>query len=274
MGATFVILNGKIDLSVGQIAALTGITATILVKSGTSVLVSILAAVAVGVLCGMCNGFFVACLKVPEFITTLATGSILIGIAQLVTEGKTVSVIGEKGYVFLGSGKLWGIPVPIFIFAGAFIVAWFILNKTVYGRKCYAVGGNPSAARASDINVKRIIILAYVLSGIASAIGGVTLTALNQQANSSTAGGYELDVIAAIVIGGTSMTGGVGNVLGTLFGAVLTGIINNGLNLLSVSGEYHPVVKGIIIIVAVAFNNYSIKFMQKSKENKKTLKTA
>ena len=249
MGATFVILNGKIDLSVGQIAALTGITATILVKSGTSVLVSILAAVAVGVLCGMCNGFFVACLKVPEFITTLATGSILTGIAQLVTEGKTVSVIGEKGYVFLGSGKLWGIPVPIFIFAGAFIVAWFILNK-------------------------RIIILAYVLSGIASAIGGVTLTALNQQANSSTASGYELDVIAAIVIGGTSMTGGVGNVLGTLFGAVLTGIINNGLNLLSVSGEYHPVVKGIIIIVAVAFNNYSKKFMQKSKENKKTLKTA
>jgi len=265
MGATFVILVGKIDLSVGQTSALSGIVAAVLLKSGVTLFIVILAALLTGAIIGIINGVFVSHLKIPEFITTLATGSIITGIAQIVSNGKTISIMNEKEYIFLGSGKLAGIPVPIYCFIFAFIIAYVLLSKTVYGRKCYMVGGNPKASSVSNIPVKKTIILAYMLSGIAAAFGGIVLSALNQQANASAASGYELDVIAAIVIGGTSMSGGVGTIPGTIFGVVLIGLINNGLNLLSVPGTWHPVMKGIIIIVAVAFNNYSVKFMQSGK---------
>lgn len=262
MGATFVILVGKIDLSVGQTAALSGIVAAMLLNAGTAVPAAIAAALLTGAMVGGVNGILVSQLKIPEFITTLATGSIITGLAQIISNGKTISIISQKSYNLLGSGKLAGIPVPIFCFIAAFIIAFILLSQTVYGRKCYLVGGNPQAARVSNISVKKTIIAAYMLSGLAAAFGGIVLSALNQQANASTASGYELDVIAAIVIGGASMTGGVGTIPGTVFGVVLIGLINNGLNLLSVPGTWHPVVKGIIIIVAVAFNNYSVKFMQ------------
>ena len=274
MGATFVILVGKIDLSVGQTAALSGIIAALLIKSGFSVFPAILLALMTGALVGIVNGLLVSCFKIPEFITTLATGSIITGIAQMISKGKTISVIDKKEFIFLGSGKIAGVPVPIYGFLLLFVVAFFGLSQTVYGRKCYLVGGNPKASRVSNISVKKTIVLAYMLSGMAAGFGGIVLTALNQQANATTADGYELDVIAAIVIGGASMTGGVGTIPGTVFGVILIGLINNGLNLLSVPGTWHPVVKGAIIILAVAFNNYSIKFMQTSKVQKKEASAA
>ncbi len=269
MGGTFVILVGKIDLSVGNIAALAGITSALMLKSNYSIALSVLSALAVGGTAGAINGIFVSKLKVPPFITTLAVGSILTGIAQMASDGKTISILEQKQYVFLGSGKILGIPCPVFGFGLVFLISFFILNKTVYGRKCYLAGGNPRAARISNIAVGKIVILAYVICGIAASFGGVMLTALNQQANATTANGYELDVIATVVIGGTSMNGGVGTVQGTVFGVILIGLINNGLNLLSVSGSWHPVVKGIIIIAAVAFNNVSVKFMRSMKEDGK-----
>lgn len=274
MGATFVILVGKIDLSVGQMAALAGIVATMLIKTGWPIPLAILMAFLADAAAGLCNGLLVAQFQVPEFITTLATGSIITGIAQLLSQGKTISIMENRSYTFLGSGKLLNIPVPIFFFAIAFAIGFFILNGTVFGRKCYSVGGNARAARVSNISVKKTVVLAYILSGAASAFGGIVLSALNQQANASTASGYELDVIAAIVIGGASMSGGVGTIQGTVFGVILTGLINNGLNLLSVPGTWHPVVKGMIIVAAVAFNNYAIKFMQSMKADKKTAKAA
>lgn len=268
MGSTFVILVGKIDLSVGQTAALAGIIAAMAINADVPVAVSMGAALLTGALIGISNGVLVSQLQIPEFITTLATGSIITGIAQMVSEGKTISVIDKKDYIFWGSGKIVGIPVPIYCFVVIFMLAFILLSRTVYGRKCYLVGGNPKASRVSNVSVKKTIILAYVLSGMAAGFGGVILSALNQQANSSTANGYELDVIAAIVIGGASMSGGVGTIQGTVFGVILIGLINNGLNLLSVPGTWHPIVKGLIIIAAVAFNNYSIKFMQISKTQK------
>ncbi|WP_276948550.1 ABC transporter permease [Enterocloster lavalensis] len=270
MGATFVILVGRIDLSVGQTAALSGITAALLIKGGTPIPAAIAAACCVGAAVGVVNGLLVIQFHVPEFITTLATGSIITGIAQMISRGKTISIMESKAYIFLGSGKIADIPIPIFCFLFSFLIAFFILNYMVLGRKCYAVGGNARAARVSNINVKRVVVFAYVLSGIAAAFGGIILSALNQQASASTASGYELDVIAAIVIGGASMSGGVGTIPGTVFGVVLIGLINNGLNLLSVPGTWHPVVKGVIILAAVAFNNYSIRFMKSQKVEKKT----
>lgn len=270
MGATFVILVGRIDLSVGQTAALSGITAALLIKGGTPIPTAIAAACCVGAAVGVVNGLLVIQFHVPEFITTLATGSIITGIAQMISRGKTISIMESKAYIFLGSGKIADIPIPIFCFLFSFLIAFFILNYMVLGRKCYAVGGNARAARVSNINVKRVVVFAYVLSGIAAAFGGIILSALNQQASASTASGYELDVIAAIVIGGASMSGGVGTIPGTVFGVVLIGLINNGLNLLSEPGTWHPVVKGVIILAAVAFNNYSIRFMKSQKVEKKT----
>lgn len=269
MGASFVILVGKIDLSVGQTAALSGIVAALFLKSGHALMISFLAAIGVGIIVGVINGMLVTHFQIPEFITTLATGSIITGIAQIMSEGRTISVMESRNYIFIGSGKVAGIPIPVFCFGAAFVLAHIILSQTVYGRKCYLVGGNPRASHISNISVKRVIIIAYILSGVSAAFGGYVLSALNQQANATTASGYELDVIAAIVIGGASMTGGVGTIPGTVFGVILIGLINNGLNLLSVPGTWHTVVKGIIIIVAVAFNNYSIRFMKLSKREQK-----
>ena len=265
MGTTFVLLVGKIDLSVGSIAALTGIFATSMIKAGRPIAFAIILAFLVGIIAGLFNGVMVSCLKVPEFITTLASGSILTGISQIVSNGKTISVLEARDFVFLGSGRLAGIPMPVFDFAIAFVCAFFILNFTVYGRKCYSVGGNPRAAAVSNISVRKVIILAYILSGITASFGGIVLSALNQQANATTADGYELDVIASIVIGGARMSGGVGTIQGTVFGTILLGLISNGLNLLSVPGTWHAVVKGAIIIIAITFNNFSVKVMQSSK---------
>lgn len=271
MGATFVILVGKIDLSVGQTAALAGIAATLLIKAGVPIAVAIGAAIITGMAVGVVNGTLVSHFLIPEFITTLATGSIITGIAQMVSKGKTISIMEARGYTVLGSGKIAGIPIPIFCFLFMFLLGHLILQGTIFGRKCYAVGGNARAARASNISIKTSVIIAYTLSGMAAAVGGVVLSALNQQASASTASGYELDVIAAIVIGGASMNGGVGTIPGTVFGVILIGLINNGLNLLSVPGTWHPVVKGVIILAAVAFNNYSIHFMQAKKAEKKAV---
>lgn len=274
MGATFVILVGKIDLSVGQTAALSGITAALMIKSGTAIPVAIAGAACVGAAIGVLNGILVIQFQVPEFITTLATGSMITGIAQIISKGKTISIMESKAYTFLGSGKIADIPIPIFCFLISFLIAFFIMQYMVFGRTCYAAGGNARAARVSNINVKKTVITAYALSGTAAAFGGVILSALNQQASASAASGYELDVIAAIVIGGASMSGGVGTIPGTVFGVVLIGLINNGLNLLSVPGTWHPVVKGIIILAAVAFNNYSIRFMKAKRAKTKKAETA
>ena len=257
VAATFILLNGKIDLSVASTVALTGIvTVKLIVQSGWPIPMAILVGLAIGGLVGAINGILVTNTKVPDFIITFSMSYILTGISQLLTGGKTISVMAVKEYTAIGNGKLWEIPYPILIFAMMFILALFILNKTVFGRYCFLTGGNLPAARLSGVPVKKVIFSAYLFTGIAAGISGVVLSALTQQATNTMGAGYELDVIASIVIGGTLMSGGVGSMGGTLFGVLLLGLIDNGMNLLGFPGTVEPVVKGVIIIFAVALNGY------------------
>ena len=254
--ATFLLLNGNIDLSVGSIAALSAIVIVKLIQEyNVPIFAAILVGVAVGAAAGGINGLLVANTAVPDFIATFSMSSILTGISQLLTGGKTISIMANKAYTSIGSGKVLGVPYPILIFAAMFVLAYLMLNRTIFGRSCYLCGGNRNAARMSGINTKRNLMLAYLYTGIASAISGVVLSALTQQASNDMGGGYELDVIASVVIGGTLMSGGVGSMGGTLFGVLLVGLIDNGMNLLHFPGAVEPVVKGIIIVAAVTLNN-------------------
>ena len=258
--ATFIIINGKIDLSVGGTVALSAIVVVKLVMEQAW---NIPAAIVVGLLSGAAvgavNGLIVTCTKVPDFIATFCMSTLLTGVSQLLTGGKTVSAMSNKAYTALGNGKLWKIPYPILVFLAMFLLAWLLLNKTTFGRRCFLTGGNPLAARVSGIPTRRTIFLSYLLPGVAAAVSGVVLSALTQQATNTMGNGYEMDVIAAVVIGGTLMSGGVGSMGGTIFGVFLIGIIDNGMNLLGFPGTVEPVVKGLLIIFAVALNNYLMK---------------
>lgn len=264
IGATFAMLVGKIDLSVGRVSAMAGIVATIAIHDwNLHYIPAMLVGVACAALLGFINGYIVSSTKIPDFIATFAMSSIILGVGQIFTNGTTLSIMEPRAFTFLGTGKLFSVPMPVVIFVAVTIIGAFILNKTVFGRKCYCTGGNPLAARLSGIAVRRTVILAYVLTGVGAGVGGIVHTALSQQAGPHMGGGYEMEVIAAIVIGGAAMTGGIGTISGTFFGTILTGLINNGLNLLNIPGTYHPIVKGLIIIGAVAFNRFSADLERK-----------
>ena len=254
--ATFLILNGKIDLSVSSTVALSAIVVVELIQEKQMpVPAAILVGLLIGAAAGAVNGIIVANTSVPDFIATFSMSSILTGIAQLLTGGKTISIISNKAYTALGTGKLFQIPYPIYILFFMFLLAWFMLNYTTFGRKCYLCGGNPKSAKLSGIRTKKTLFLAYLFTGMAAAASGIVLSALTQQASNDMGSGYELDVIASVVIGGTLMSGGSGSMGGTLFGVLLIGLIDNGMNLLHFPGAVEPVVKGIIIVIAVTLNN-------------------
>lgn len=266
--ATFLLLNGKIDLSVGSIAALSAIVIVKLIQQdGWSIPMAILAGLAVGAAAGALNGLIVISTSVPDFIATFSMSSVLTGIAQILTGGKTISIMSNKAYTSIGSGKFLQIPYPILIFAAMFLLAYFILNKTIFGRDCYLCGGNAAAARLSGIQTKKTVFLAYLYTGMAAAVSGIVLSALTQQASNEMGSGYELDVIASVVIGGTLMSGGSGSMGGTLFGILLVGLIDNGMNLLHFPGTVEPVVKGVIIIAAVTLNNAMVRRMSRAKKS-------
>jgi ribose transport system permease protein len=264
VGSTFVILVGGIDLSVSAIAALSGIViASLLLNLGFGMIPAILITLLVGAILGAINGLIITRFRVPDFILTFASATVLGGISMAVTGGETVAA-QSASFHLLGFGKIFMIPVPVYIFFVIIVIGYFLLNNTLFGRSIYAVGGNKDSSRFSGIQVNRIIILAYMCSGLTAAIGGIILTSMIQQASSSMGVGYELDVIAAIVIGGTSLFGGSGSIQGTIFGALLIGLIENTLNLLNIPSPYHPVIKGIVIILAVALDLYSRRLMEKT----------
>lgn len=251
IGVTFVILTGGIDLSLGSVLALTGVLAATFAHPETyPLIVPIAAGILGGVLIGLLNGLLITRFRVAPFIVTLGMMTIARGGALIVSKGRPVSNLSAS-FNFIGSGSVLGIPVPIVILAGVFAVSYFILSRTIFGRYVYAVGGNEEAARASGINTHKIKIAAYSicagLAGLAGIIQASRITTGQPNAGIS----YELDAIAAVVIGGTSLTGGLGRVTGTLLGALLIGTLNNGLDLLNVSSYYQQVVKGLIIIGAV-----------------------
>ncbi len=255
IGMTIVCLTGGIDLSVGSIVALSGIIAAGLLRDGTvSLIIVILAAIAVGALCGAYNGYFVAYWKAAPFVVTLSMMTIARGMTYVYSEGRPISNLPET-FLIIGKGSIAGIPLPTVILIVVFIIATVMLTKLKFGRYVYAVGGNEQAAIVSGINVKKVKMLVYVLSGMACGIAAIILTA-RVSAGLPTAGeSYELDAIAATVIGGTSLSGGRGRLWGTIVGAILLGIVNNGLDLLNVSSFYQQIVKGLIILGAILIDS-------------------
>jgi len=249
-GMTFVILTAGIDLSVGSLLALAGAIMAGALKGGVPFALSLLAGLAAGTGFGVVNGLAVAYGRVAPFIVTLAMLTIARGATLVYTDGRPISDLGPA-FDWLGGGDLGGIPVPVIIMILVFAAAYVVLTQMVVGRYIYAIGGNAEAARLSGVNVGRTTVLVYALSGLLAAVAAVILTARLDSAQPTAGLGYELDAIAAVVLGGTTLMGGEGSIGGTLLGAFLIGVLNNGLNLLNVSSFYQQVVKGLVILLAV-----------------------
>jgi len=251
-GMTFVILTGGIDLSVGSTLALTGAVAASLLAGGTDPFIAMGVALILGLILGAINGVVIAKGKVAPFIATLATMTIYRGLTLVYTDGKPISGLGDHlSFQMFGKGYFLGIPVPVVTMLIAFFVLYFILRKTTFGRRVYANGGNAEASRLSGINVDRTTIAVYALTGMLAAMAALILTSRLNSAQPTAGQSYELDAIAAVVLGGTSLTGGRGWIVGTLIGALIIGVLNNGLNLIGVSSFFQQVVKGLVILFAV-----------------------
>ena len=251
VGVTYVLLTGGVDLSLGSLVALTGVVAACLAHPGQyPTIVPVAAGVSAGALCGVFNGLVVTKGRVAPFIVTLGTMTVARGLALVVSGGKPVSNLGRQ-FTSIGGGDLAGIPVPVVILLAVTLLSYGFLKNIRLGRYIYAVGGNENAARASGINVGAVKLFAYTVCGAMAGLAGVVLASRITTGQPNAGVGYELDAIAAVVIGGTSLSGGVGGVGGTILGALLMGVINNGLDLLNVSSYYQQIVKGIIIVGAV-----------------------
>jgi ribose transport system permease protein len=251
-GMTFVILTGGIDLSVGSILAFVSMSTVICMQSGIPVPIAIIIGLLIGVVSGIINGVLIAKAKLQPFIVTLATMTILRGLTLVISSSKPVSVVSEaNSYLFLGQGVILGIPLPIIIFIIIFGLAYFILQKLAFGKKVYSIGGNEDVARLSGIDTDRTKFIVYALIGFTSALAGIILSSRLGSAQPTLGSGYELDAIAAVVIGGTSLTGGKGSIWATFIGVLIIGVLSNGLNLLNVSSDYQSIVKGAVILFAV-----------------------
>ncbi len=249
-GMTFVILTGGIDLSVGSILGLSGVLAAGVLESTGNPAFAIALALAVGVLCGAINGFFVSFCEIPPFISTLGMMTLLRGCVLVYTKGSPISIKSDA-YKFFGKGAIAGIPVPVIILILLFLLAHYILTQTSYGRSIYAFGGNREAARLSGISTRFTEWMAYTINGLLCGIAGVILTARLGSAQSTSGTGIEMDAIAAVILGGTSLSGGVGFVLPTVVGAMIMGIIDNILTLMNVNPHATNIVKGAVILIAV-----------------------
>ena len=251
-GMTFVILTGGIDLSVGSILALTGAVSAGLIASGIDPILAMLAGLLLGAILGAVNGVIIAKGKVAPFIATLATMTIYRGLTLVYTEGRPISGLGDNvAFQMLGKGYFLGIPIPVVTMLISFGILYFILKKTTFGRRVYAVGGNEEASILSGINTARIKIYVYSLTGLLSALAALMLTSRLNSAQPTAGEMFELDAIAAVVLGGTSLTGGRGWIVGTLIGALIIGVLNNGLNIIGVTSFFQQVVKGAVILLAV-----------------------
>ena len=251
-GMTFVILTGGIDLSVGSILALSSVLMGSFIKSGNNPIVGIVMACLIGAVLGAVNGLVITKGKVAPFIATLATMTIFRGLTLVYTNGNPISSLTEsEAFHSFGQGYFLGLPVPAIMMLLMFAVSYFILHKTTLGRKTYAVGGNEKVSFIAGIKIDRIKIFAYTITGFLCGMAGAILTSRLNSAQPTAGTGYELDAIAAVVLGGTSLSGGKGRIVGTIIGALIIGTLNNGLNILNVSSFYQQVVKGIVILLAV-----------------------
>ncbi|TWU18758.1 ABC transporter permease [Allorhodopirellula heiligendammensis] len=264
IGMTMVILSGGIDLSVGSVLAFSGAITAGLIKSAIPMTWlgvefqfttggAILAGLSVGVLLGWFNGQMITRLKIPPFVATLGMLSIARGMTMLWTKGFPITGLGD-GFAFIGTGSVLGLPVPVWVAASLVGLSALFTKKMKLGRYIYAVGGNEQTARLSGLNVNRIKVIVYTLAGALSAVAGLIMTSRLDSAQPNAGTGYELDSIAAVVIGGTSLSGGRGSIIGTVIGCLIIGVLNSGLVLLNVSPFWQQVVKGGVILTAVAID--------------------
>ncbi len=250
VGVTFVLLTAGVDLSLGSVVALSGVACATFAHPGDhSVFVPIAVGLLTGAACGLVNGVLVTRGGVAPFIVTLGMMTIARGLALIVSGGRPVADMSNELTAL--AGDFLGVPVPVLCFAGVAAAAWFFLRNFRLGRHIYAVGGNENAARAAGVPVERVKLFAYCLCGLLTGLAGVVLAARITTGQPNAGQAYELDAIAAVVIGGTSLAGGVGTITGTLLGVLLIGVINNGLDLMGVSSYYQAVIKGVIIVGAV-----------------------
>ena len=250
VGMTFVIISGGIDLSVGSVLAFAGIALGWALDAGMPAPAAIALALAVGASCGLANGLLITLGRLPPFIATLGMMSVARGAALMTAEGRPISGFSE-GFRTIATERVLMIPAPVIVTALLYVVAHFVLTRTVFGRAVYAIGGNEEAARLSGIRVRFHKTAIYAVAGLTSAVAAVVLTARLNSAQPTAGTMYELDAIAATVIGGSSLLGGEGSLLGTLVGALIMGVLRNGLNLLNVSSFVQQVVIGVVIIGAV-----------------------
>jgi inositol transport system permease protein len=261
IGVTMAIIATGIDLSSGSVLALAAVVAASLAQApdwaaakfpglNVPLLVPLLAGLAIGAACGWVNGSLIAKFKIPPFIATLGMMTAARGLALLYSDGRPISGT-SPAYNFIGQGEVLGIPFPIIILAVVGLGTHVVLNNTRFGRYIYAIGGNEQAARVSGLNISRVKIGIYTFAGLLSGLAGIVLSARISSGQPGLGMGYELDAIASAVIGGTSFSGGVGTVWGTMIGALIIGVLNNGLDLLNVSAYWQQIVKGAIIVVAI-----------------------
>ncbi|HAS8153057.1 ribose ABC transporter permease [Vibrio vulnificus] len=258
VGMTLVILTAGIDLSVGSVLALCGAFAASLVSMEVPVLIAVPTALLAGAALGAISGVIIAKGKVQAFIATLVTMTLLRGVTMVYTDGRPISTgftDTADAFAWFGTGYALGIPVPVWLMVIVFAAAWYLLNHTRFGRYVYALGGNESATRLSGINVDKVKIGVYAICGLLAALAGIIVTSRLSSAQPTAGMGYELDAIAAVVLGGTSLMGGKGRIMGTLIGALIIGFLNNALNLLDVSSYYQMIAKAAVILLAVMVDN-------------------
>ncbi len=254
-GAMTLIIGGMIDLSAGAVMAFAGVVSVMVYKSTGNLLLAILAGILIGMLCNLVNAFLVATLKTPAFIVTLGMMLMARGAVLELTQGQNVLQLGD--FVLIGQGNLGWLPIPVLVLIGVTIVIWYLMNQTRYGRSVYAVGGNEEAARAAGISVERVKYQAFLVNGALVGIAGVIFMSRVNAGLPNAGVGYELQAITAPIIGGTSFSGGVGTVMGTLAGALIVGILGNIMNLIGIGSYIQQIVMGAIIVVAVAYDVFS-----------------
>ena len=253
-GMTFAILTGGIDLSVGSVLGFCGAVAAYMVSSGSSVGLTLITALLIGAVIGYINGSLITIGRLQPFIATLGTVTLLRGGILVFTQGRPIglgSTSGSEIFTYIGRGFAGPIPIPVIIMIAVFILAHYILRHTKIGRYIYATGSNEEATMYSGIKTDRVKRFVYSVSGMMAALAGILITARLGSAQPTAGVGYELDAIAAVVLGGTSMAGGIGTIAGTAIGALIIGVLNNALNLMQVSSYYQDVAKGIVILIAV-----------------------
>lgn len=260
LGMTYIMIAGGIDLSVGSTIALAACVSASLSTTMGTVLplpVALLAGVLVGVLVGIINGYVVAYLGIVPFITTLGMQSIVRGVALVYTSGKPINALTDS-YVAIGKSSLFGIPTPAIIFMVLAIITWFFLSKTKYGRYLYAIGGNEEAATVAGLKVKFLKASTYVVGGALAAVAGIVLSARIAAGAPTSGEMYDFYAIEAVVIGGTSNQGGTGGIIQTIIGVLIIGVLNNGMDLLNISGYYQKIVTGLVVVLAVIIDRNNI----------------